>query len=167
MTAFRKESDSLGEVSAPAGKLCGAQTQRSLAYFSIGRDLIPRATIHSYAVLKRAAAKANHAGGRLGDVQHGLIVKVADEILPGQHREIFPPHVWTIGSGTQFNTNVNEMVSNRARQLAGTPLGGRTPVHPHDQVNMSQSSNDSFPTARCIAAAVGVTHRPLPAAIWR
>ncbi|MBS0561313.1 MAG: class II fumarate hydratase [Proteobacteria bacterium] len=163
MTAFRKEADSLGEVDVPADRLWGAQTQRSLEHFSIGRDLIPREMIQAYAILKKAAANANHAGGRLGDTQHELIVKVADEILAGQHEAMFPLHVWMTGSGTQFNMNVNEVFSNRACQLAGTPLGSKTPVHPNDHVNMSQSSNDSFPSAMYIAAAVGVTRRLLPA----
>jgi fumarate hydratase, class II len=120
---FRKESDSLGEVDVPAGKLWGAQTQRSLEYFSIGRDLMPREMIIAYAVLKKAAANANHAGGRLRDEAHELIVKACDEILAGQHDNMFPLHVWMTGSGTQFNMHVNEVVSIRCCQLAGTELG--------------------------------------------
>jgi len=163
MTEFRKETDSLGVVEVPADKLWGAQTQRSLEHFSIGRDLIPRDMITAYATLKKAAANANHAGGRLDDSTHRLIVQACDEILAGQHHEMFPLHVWMTGSGTQFNMNVNEVVSNRCCQLAGTPLGSKTPVHPNDHVNMSQSSNDSFPSAMYIAAAVNVTGRLLPA----
>ncbi|MGA8382789.1 MAG: class II fumarate hydratase [Stellaceae bacterium] len=163
MTGFRTETDSLGEVEVSADKLWGAQTQRSLEHFSIGQDLIPREMIHAYAILKKAAANANHAGGRLNGQIHGLIVQVADEILGGQHQDMFPLHVWMTGSGTQFNMNVNEVMSNRASQLAGTPLGSKQPVHPNDDVNMSQSSNDTFPSAMYIAAALGVTERLLPA----
>ena len=163
MSDVRIETDSLGEVRVPADKLWGAQTQRSLEHFSIGQDLIPREMITAYAVLKKAAANANHAGKRLDDRAHGLIVQVCDEILSGQHHDMFPLHVWMTGSGTQFNMNVNEVISNRCCQLAGTPLASKTPVHPNDHVNMSQSSNDSFPSAMYIAAAVNVTRRLVPA----
>src|ERR1700692_1712383 len=163
MTGIRKETDSLGEVNVPADKLWGAQTQRSLEHFSIGKDLIPREMITAYAILKKAAANANHAGKRLDDQRHRLIVQVCDEILAGQHHDMFPLHVWMTGSGTQFNMNVNEVVSNRCCQIAGTALGSKTPVHPNDHVNMSQSSNDSFPSAMYIAAATNVTGRLLPA----
>jgi fumarate hydratase class II len=160
---FRKESDSLGEVEVPASKLWGPQTQRSLEHFSIGKDLMPREMIAAYATLKKAAADANYAGKRLDKQHHALIVKVCDEILAGHHDDMFPLHVWMTGSGTQFNMNVNEVISNRCCQLAGTPLGSKTPVHPNDHVNMSQSSNDSFPSAMNIAAATGVKHRLMPA----
>jgi fumarate hydratase, class II len=160
---IRKESDSLGEVNVPADKLWGAQTQRSLEHFSIGRDLIPREMITAYATLKKASAKANYAGRRLDEQRYRLIVQACDEILAGQHEDMFPLHVWMTGSGTQFNMNVNEVISNRCCQLAGTPLGSKTPVHPNDHVNMSQSSNDSFPSAMNIAAAVSVKLRLLPA----
>ena len=163
MTDIRKETDSLGEVDVPADKLWGAQTQRSLEHFSIGKDLIPREMIAAYATLKKAAANANHAGKRLDDQRHKLIVQVCDEILAGQHKDMFPLHVWMTGSGTQFNMNVNEVISNRCCQLAGTPLGSKTPVHPNDHVNMAQSSNDSFPSAMNIAAAVNVKQRLIPA----
>jgi len=159
----RTETDSLGEVEVPADKLWGAQTQRSLEHFSIGQDLMPREMITAYAILKKAAANANHADKRLGDAQHKLIVQACDEILDGQHHDMFPLHVWMSGSGTQFNMNVNEVISNRCCQLAGTAMGSKTPVHPNDHVNMSQSTNDSFPSAMYIAAAVGVTARLLPA----
>jgi fumarate hydratase class II len=159
----RKETDSLGEVSVPADKLWGAQTQRSLEHFSIGKDLIPREMVTGYAILKKAAANANHAGKRLDDKVHGLIVQVCDEILAGQHHDMFPLHVWMTGSGTQFNMNVNEVISNRCCQIAGTPLGSKKPVHPNDHVNMSQSSNDSFPSVMYIAAAVNTVERLLPA----
>ena len=163
MTEFRKETDSLGEVLVPTDKLWGAQTQRSLEHFSIGKDLMPREMIGAYAILKKAAAKANHTGGRLNCEVHDLILKIADEILDGQHQDMFPLHVWMTGSGTQFNMNVNEVMSNRACQLAGTEIGSKTPVHPNDHVNMSQSSNDTFPSAMYIAAALGVVQRLVPA----
>jgi fumarate hydratase class II len=162
MVDFRMETDSLGEVAVPADKLWGAQTQRSLEHFSIGKDLIPREMITAYAILKQAAANANHTGGRLNDKAHSLIVQITDEILRGEHSDMFPLHVWMTGSGTQFNMNVNEVISNRACQLAGTPLGSKTPVHPNDHVNMSQSSNDSFPSAMYIAAALGISQRLIP-----
>ena len=163
MSDFRIEADSLGRVEVPAEKLWGAQTQRSLQHFSIGRDLIPREMIAAYAVIKRAAATANHKGGRLPDQAYALITRVCDEILGGKHQDMFPLHVWMTGSGTQFNMNVNEVVSNRCCQLAGTELGSKHPVHPNDHVNMSQSSNDSFPSAMHIAAAVNVKERLIPA----
>ena len=163
MSSVRTEADSLGEVSVPADKLWGAQTQRSLEHFSIGHDLIPREMITAYALLKKAAAHANHAGKRLEDQPHALIVQVCDEILAGQHHDMFPLHVWMTGSGTQFNMNVNEVISNRCSQIAGTPLGSKSPVHPNDHVNMSQSSNDSFPSAMYIAAATNTIQRLVPA----
>src|SRR6516165_7660754 len=163
MTEMRKETDSLGVVEVPADKLWGAQTQRSLEHFSIGKDLIPREMITAYATLKKAAAIANHDSGRLDDQRYGLIVQTCDEILAGQHHDMFPLHVWMTGSGTQFNMNVNEVISNRCCQLAGTPLGSKKPVHPNDHVNMSQSSNDSFPTAMNMAAAVNVKQLLMPA----
>jgi fumarate hydratase class II len=161
--SIRKESDSLGEVEVPSDRLWGAQTQRSLEHFNIGKDLIPREMIAAYATLKKAAANANHAGGRLDSEQRKLIVQACDEIFAGRHEDMFPLHVWMTGSGTQFNMNVNEVISNRCCQLASTPLGSKTPVHPNDHVNMSQSSNDSFPTAMNIAAAISVKERLIPA----
>ena len=160
---MRIETDSLGTVAVPADKLWGAQTQRSLEHFSIGADLIPREMIAAYAILKKGAANANHAGGRLDDERNALIVRACDEILAGQHQDMFPLRVWMTGSGTQFNMNVNEVISNRCSQLAGTPLGSKTPVHPNDHVNMAQSSNDSFPSAMNIAAAVNIKERLIPA----
>jgi fumarate hydratase, class II len=159
----RIEKDSLGEVKVPADRLWGAQTQRSLEHFSIGKDLIPREMISAYAILKKAAANANHADKRLDERRHQLIVQVCDEILAGQHHDMFPLRVWMTGSGTQFNMNVNEVISNRCCQLAGTPLASKDPVHPNDHVNMAQSSNDSFPSAMYIAAAVNTKQRLIPA----
>src|SRR6202158_232861 len=160
---IRKEMDSLGEVHVPSSKLWGPQTQRSLEHFSIGKDLMPREMITAYATLKKAAANANRAGKRLDDQAHKLIVQVCDEILAGQHHDMFPLHVWMTGSGTQFNMNVNEVISNRCCQLAGTPLGSKKPVHPNDHVNMSQSSNDTFPSAMYIVAVREVKRRLIPA----
>ncbi len=162
MSATRIEKDSMGDVTVAADKLWGAQTERSLQHFSIGHDLMPRDMITAYAILKKAAALANQAGGRLTAQQTELIVHVCDEILAGQHHDMFPLHVWMTGSGTQFNMNVNEVIANRCSQLAGTPLGSKTPIHPNDHVNMAQSSNDSFPSAMYIAAAVKVKQRLLP-----
>ena len=138
MSNIRKEMDSLGEVNVAADMLWGALAQRSLEHFSIGKDLMPREMITAYAILKKAAANANHAGKRLDDLAHKLIVQACDEILDGQHHDMFPLHVWMTGS--QFNMSVNEVISKRCCQLAGTPLGSKRPVHPNDHVNMSQSS---------------------------
>jgi fumarate hydratase class II len=165
MTSFREEADTMGSIKVESDKLWGAETQRSLEYFSIGKDLIPRELIPAFAILKKAAATANYAGKRMDRKTHDLIAAVADEILAGQHGDMFPLHVWMTGSGTQFNMNVNEVISNRACQLAGTALGSKTPVHPNDDANMSQSSNDTFPTAMCIAAAIGVKQRLAPAVL--
>src|SRR6266536_2746909 len=163
MASTRVENDSLGPVNVPSDRLWGAQTQRSLEYFSIGEDLIPRELIPAYAFIKKAAALVNAKAGRLPGEQKDLIVRVCDEILQGQHAEHFPLHVWMTGSGTQFNMNVNEVIANRCSQIAGQPLGSKKPVHPNDHVNMSQSSNDSFPSAMYIASAVAVKQKLLPA----
>jgi len=159
---MRTETDSLGAVEVPDDKLWGAQTQRSLKYFSIGTDLMPREMIGAYAVLKKSCAIANHAGGQLDDQRFQLIVQACDEMLDGKHDAMFPLHVWMTGSGTQFNMNVNEVISNRCCQLAGTKVGSKTPVHPNDHANMSQSSNDNFPSAMYMAAAIAVARRLLP-----
>lgn len=159
---YRIERDSLGEVRIPADKLWGAQTQRSLEHFSIGDDLIPRELIPAYAYIKKAAARVNAADGRLDREREKWIVQVCEEILEGRHDDQFPLHVWMTGSGTQFNMNINEVISNRCSQLCGTPLGSHDPVHPNDHVNMSQSSNDSFPAAMHIAAAIGVSRVLIP-----
>lgn len=163
MERYRVETDSLGEIKVPADKLWGAQTQRSLKHFNIGDDLIPREMIESYAIIKKCAAITNHRSGMLPLKQKDLIIQVCDEILQGKHRDQFPLHVWMTGSGTQFNMNVNEVISNRCCQLAGKALGSKNPVHPNDHVNMSQSSNDSFPSAMNIAALKGVVESLKPA----
>jgi fumarate hydratase class II len=160
---IRVEHDSLGAVEVPADKLWGAQTQRSLEHFSIGDDLIPRELIPAYAVIKKAAALVNFRAGRLSAQKKDLIVQVCDEILADKHHEHFPLHVWMTGSGTQFNMNVNEVIANRSSQLAGQPLGSKKPVHLNDDVNMSQSSNDNFPTAMNVAAATATKTKLLPA----
>jgi len=160
---FRTETDSLGEVKIPSDKLWGAQTQRCLEHFSIGDDLIPKEMIESYAIIKKAAAIVNCNDGRLKEAQRDLIVQVCQEILEGKHQDQFPLHVWMTGSGTQFNMNMNEVISNRCCQLTGNPLGSKTPLHPNDHLNMSQSTNDSFPSAMYIAAAKGVKERLMPA----
>lgn len=162
-TKNRTERDSMGSVEVPADRLWGAQTQRSLMHFSIGEDLMPRELIGAYAILKRSAALANRNGGRLDDDRCALISTVCDELIRGEHHAEFPLLVWMTGSGTQFNMNVNEVIANRCSQLAGTALGSKAPVHPNDHVNMSQSSNDSFPTAMHIAAVIGVSDRLVPA----
>ena len=163
MNGWRIERDSLGEVRVPADKLWGAQTQRSLEHFSIGQDLIPREMIGAYATLKKAAVRVNQSSGHLDDLRCNLIVQACDEIVDGKHADMFPLHVWMAGSGTHFNMNVNEVISNRCCQIAGTALGSKTPVHPNDHVNMSQSSNDTFPSAMNIAAATETKRKLIPA----
>ncbi len=165
MSSLRVETDSLGAVQIRADKLWGAQTQRALEHFGIGRNDMPGEMVAAYAIVKKAAATANHAAGRLTDDTHRLIAQVCDEILSGEHREMFPLRVWMSGSGTPFNMNVNEVIANRCAQLAGLPLGSKKPAHPNDHVNMSQSTNDTFPTAMHIAAAGGVVRRLLPSVI--
>jgi len=162
MKKIRVESDSLGKVDVPIDCLWGAQTQRSLEHFCIGNDLMPRELIRSYAILKKAAATINHLQKRLTKDKVHLIVGVCNEILAGQHNSQFPLHVWMTGSGTQFNMNMNEVIANRCSQLSKKPLGSKTPVHPNDDVNMSQSSNDSFPSAMNIAVALQVNEKLIP-----
>lgn len=162
MKKFRTESDSLGNVKVPADCLWGAQTQRSLEHFCIGRDLMPREMIVSYAILKKAAAAVNHLQKQLSKKKADLIIQVCDEIIARKHDSQFPLHVWMTGSGTQFNMNVNEVIANRCSQLVKKPLGSKTPVHPNDDVNMSQSSNDSFPSAMNIAVASEVKEVLIP-----
>jgi fumarate hydratase class II len=159
----RVEHDSHGPVHVPEEKLWGAQTQRALELFRIGDDPMPHELIPAYAIVKKAAALVNHQAGRLGTSAKDLIVRVCDEVLDGRHDDHFPLLVWMTGSGTPFNMNVNEVIANRAAQLAGHPLGGKHPVHPNDHVNMSQSTNDTFPTAMNVAAALGVKQRLIPA----
>jgi fumarate hydratase, class II len=158
----RSETDSMGAIDVPADKYWGAQTQRSLIHFSIGDDRMPKAVYHAYGHVKKAAAVINGRAGRLPAWKASLIEKVADEVIAGKLDEHFPLYVWQTGSGTQSNMNVNEVISNRAIQLTGGQLGSKRPVHPNDDVNMGQSSNDTFPTAMHIAAARAVRESLLP-----
>jgi fumarate hydratase, class II len=149
---WRVEFDSMGQVKVPANRLWGAQTQRSLIHFSIGNDHMPIELYHAYGYVKKAAAVVNQRLGHLPKDKADLIVKSADEVIAGKLDDNFPLYVWQTGSGTQSNMNVNEVISNRSIQMAGGTLGAQEPVHPNDHVNMSQSSNDTFPTAMHIAA---------------
>jgi fumarate hydratase class II len=160
--ANRSETDSMGSVDVPAHRYWGAQTQRSLHHFSIGDDRMPVPVIRAMAVLKKAAALVNRDLGKLGAAEADLIVEAADEVIAGAHDDEFPLSVWQTGSGTQTNMNVNEVISNRAIELAGGERGSKTPVHPNDDVNMSQSSNDTFPTAMHIAAAEQLVRELIP-----
>jgi len=159
---FRVERDNLGEVNVPSDKLWGAQTQRSLEHFSIGNDLMPGEMIESYAIIKKASASVNFKLGLMKKDHADLIVQVCEEIINGQHQDHFPLHVWMTGSGTHFNMNMNEVVSNRASQLTGNPLGSKIPLHPNDHVNMSQSTNDTFPSAMNMAAAKEINQQLIP-----
>jgi fumarate hydratase class II len=158
----RTETDSMGPIEVPDHQYWGAQTQRSLHHFSIGDELMPEPVIRGMAILKKAAALVNRDLDKLSQVEADLIVQAADEILAGKHDDEFPLFVWQTGSGTQTNMNVNEVISNRAIELAGGQRGAKTPIHPNDHVNRSQSSNDTFPTAMHIAAAEQVVHELVP-----
>ncbi len=159
---MRKEFDSMGEVDVPADRYWGAQTARSLVHFSIGNDRMPKEVYHAYGYVKKACALVNHAAGRLPDWKADAIVQAADETIAGQLDDNFPLYVWQTGSGTQSNMNVNEVISNRAIQLLGGELGSQQPVGPNDDVNMGQSSNDTFPTAMHIAAITEIDDRLIP-----
>ncbi len=161
-TGKRKERDSMGEIEVPADHYWGAQTERSLHHFAIGGDRMPLQVYHAYGYVKKAAALVNAAAGSLGEREAGAIVQAADEIIAGQMDGEFPLYVWQTGSGTQTNMNVNEVISNRAVQLLGGALGSYDPVHPNDHVNMSQSSNDTFPAAMHIASVLEVRNYLLP-----
>lgn len=158
----RVESDSMGKIEVPAESYYGAQTARSLIYFNIGHDKMPKAVIHAFGILKKAAALVNVELGKLPKDIGKLIVKAAEEITQGKFDDQFPLSIWQTGSGTQTNMNVNEVIANRAIELAGGKRGSKKPVHPNDHVNMSQSSNDTFPTAMHIAAAIGVYSHLMP-----
>jgi fumarate hydratase class II len=159
----RIESDSMGQVEVPANVYWGAQTQRSLHHFNIGRDTMPPELIHAFGILKKACALVNQDLGKLPPEKAKLIVQAADEIIAGNLDDQFPLRIWQTGSGTQTNMNVNEVISNRAIELAGGVLGSKKPIHPNDDVNMSQSSNDAFPAAMHIAAAQRVKQALIPA----
>src|SRR5262245_31627855 len=162
-TGLRKESDSLGEIEVPAEHYWGAQTQRSLIHFSIGDDRMPKAVYHAYGYVKNAGALDNSDVWQVAGCKAELNTKVADEVISGRLDSEFPLYVWQTGSGTQSNMNVNEVISNRAIQLVGGELGSKHPIHPNDDVNMSQSSNDSFPTAMHIATVFGFSDCLIPA----
>lgn len=162
-TKTRTDSDSMGNIEVPADKYWGAQTQRSLEHFAIGHDLMPVELIRAFGILKKAAALTNNELGLMKADVKDLIVKAADEVIAGKLNDQFPLRVWQTGSGTQTNMNVNEVISNRAIELATGKIGGKSPVHPNDHVNQSQSSNDTFPTAMHIAAIDGIMHSLLPA----
>jgi len=161
-TGTRLESDSMGSIEVPAEHYWGAQTQRSLIHFSIGDDHMPKVVYHAYGYVKKAAAIVNAAAGKLPKDKADLICQVADEVIAGKLDSEFPLYVWQTGSGTQSNMNVNEVISNRAIQLAGGRLGSKSPIHPNDHVNMSQSSNDTFPTAMHIATVLELTNHLIP-----
>ncbi|MGY6530942.1 MAG: class II fumarate hydratase [Cyanobacterium sp.] len=159
---FRVEKDSMGEVQVKGDRLWGAQTQRSLHHFSIGEDMMPMEVIRAFAVLKKASASANRDLGCLDKEKADLIAIACEEILAGKWDDHFPLYVWMTGSGTQSNMNVNEVIANRAIQMVGGELGSKNPIHPNDHVNMSQSSNDTFPTAMHIASAIALNNRLIP-----
>ena len=159
----RMESDSMGQIPVPADRFWGAQTQRSLIHFDIGDDRIPLEVIHAFAILKKASARANEKLGCLEPRLADAIADVCEEILQGRLDDEFPLKVWMTGSGTQSNMNVNEVIANRANEKLGSPRGSRSPVHPNDHVNRSQSSNDTFPAAMHIAAVLALNERLLPA----
>ena len=165
---WRTEKDSIGDVFVPNSALWGAQTQRSLQNFRIGtesRDRMPINLVHAFAVVKKAAAITNLSLGKLKQQQHDLIIQAADEVASGTLDVHFPLKIWQTGSGTQTNMNLNEVISNRANEIAGNARGTKIPVHPNDHVNMSQSSNDSFPTAMHISVAVATTHSLVPSVL--
>ncbi len=163
MAQFRIETDTMGAVKVPKERLFGAQTQRSIEHFCISTELMPREMIPAYALAKKACALANAKQKLLTKERATLIARVCDEILAGKWDAEFPLHVWMTGSGTQFNMNVNEVISNRCCQLSKQPLGSKKPIHPNDHVNMSQSSNDTFPAVMHIAAALAVKEKLIPA----
>ena len=159
----RTESDSMGKIEVPMDRYYGAQTARSLIHFAIGKDTMPPELIRAFGILKKAAALVNRDLGKLSEEKANLIVQAADEVIAGKLQEHFPLRIWQTGSGTQTNMNVNEVISNRAIEMAGGVMGSKKPIHPNDDVNMSQSSNDTFPTAMHIAAAERVHNALIPA----
>ncbi len=161
--SFRQETDTMGAIDVPSSAYYGAQSARSLKNFDIGLETFPRELIRGFGVLKKAAAIVNHSSGQLDDAKKTLICKAADDVISGDLDSHFPLSVWQTGSGTQTNMNVNEVISNRAIEIAGGTIGSKDPIHPNDDVNKSQSSNDTFPTAMHIAAAIEIKDRLLPA----
>ncbi len=161
--SHRIETDSMGPIEVPSDRYYGAQTARSLIHFNIGQDRFPRELIRALGILKKAAAETNRDLGLLSAEKAGLIIQAADEVIVGKLDDHFPLRVWQTGSGTQTNMNANEVISNRAIELAGGVLGSKKPIHPNDDVNKAQSSNDTFPTAMHIAAVEELEHTLLPA----
>src|SRR5713226_2272139 len=159
----RIETDSMGEIKVAADRYWGAQTERSVLHFNIGFDVMPREMIRAFGILKKACALVNQDLGKLSPEKAKLIVQACDEVIAGKLDEHFPLRVWQTGSGTQTNMNANEVISNRAIEIAGGVMGSKKPIHPNDDVNMSQSSNDTFPAAMHIAAAAETARRLLPA----
>src|SRR5215467_3619543 len=159
----RTETDSMGPIEVPTDRYYGAQTARSLIHFAIGKDTMPPELIRAFGILKKAAALVNLDLGKLSPEKARLIAQAADEVVSGKLAEHFPLRIWQTGSGTQTNMNVNEVISNRAIEIAGGAMGSKKPIHPNDDVNMSQSSNDTFPAAMHIAAATETARRLLPA----
>src|SRR5437867_6091765 len=164
-TGMRSESDSMGSIEVPADRYWGAQTQRSLHHFSIGgpTERMPVEIVRAFGILKKACALVNLDLGKVRPDKAELIVRAADEVIEGKLDDHFPLYVWQTGSGTQSNMNANEVISNRAIEIAGGEQGSKKPIHPNDDVNLSQSSNDTFPTAMHIAAATAVVQRLAPA----
>ena len=158
----RAETDSMGTMDVPVDRYYGAQTARSLIYFDIGRDLMPRELIRAFGILKKAAALVNRHLGKLSEEKCRLIAQAADEVVAGKLDDHFPLRIWQTGSGTHANMNANEVISNRAIEIAGGQMGSKHPVHPNEDVNMLQSSNDTFPTAMSIAAATELEQTLLP-----
>src|SRR3954469_751320 len=158
----RIETDSMGPIEVAADRYWGAQTERSLHHFNIGYDIMPREMIRALGILKKAAALVNEDLGKLSPEKAKLIAAAADEVIDGRLDAHFPLRIWQTGSGTQTNMNANEVISNRAIEMAGGAMGSKKPIHPNDDVNMSQSSNDTFPTAMHIAAAEEIVHRLIP-----
>jgi fumarate hydratase, class II len=163
VTTTRVESDSMGEIEVPSDRYWGAQTQRSLHHFDIGTETMPKPVIRAFGILKGASATVNRDLGKLDHTLAALIEQAAAEVAKGALDDQFPLRIWQTGSGTQTNMNANEVISNRAIELAGGVMGSKQPIHPNDHVNMSQSSNDTFPTAMHIAAVEEIVHRLLPA----
>ncbi|MDE5105033.1 MAG: class II fumarate hydratase [Trichodesmium sp. St19_bin2] len=159
---MRIERDSMGNIEVPADRYWGAQTQRSLIYFSIGQDYIPLEVIKAFAILKKAVPQTNQEFGKLPEYKTKLIIQAAEEIIAGKLDGNFPLRVWMTGSGTQCNMNINEVIANRAIEIAGGKMGSKNPIHPNDHVNMSQSSNDTFPTAMHISSVVALHQQLLP-----
>ncbi|HCR19617.1 MAG TPA: class II fumarate hydratase, partial [Candidatus Latescibacteria bacterium] len=159
---YRIETDSMGEIQVPDDRYYGAQTARSLIHFDIGDERMPRELIRAMGILKKAAALVNQELGKLSSEKADLMIQAADEVIEGKLDGHFPLRIWQTGSGTQTNMNTNEVISNRAIKISGGEMGSKDPIHPNDDVNMAQSSNDTFPTAMHIAAVSEIHRRLIP-----